>query len=62
MEGGSGRQKTMGKKNRKSGSTILYLIFTTVQQGTRRMSTMLVYYIKEIKFLEVTHAHFGTRV
>ena len=39
MERGSGRLKTMERKNRKSGSTILYLTLTPVQQGTRRNST-----------------------
>ena len=39
MERGGGRYKTMERKNRKSGSTILYLNFTHVQQGTRRKST-----------------------
>ena len=29
----------MERKNRKSGSTILYLTLTSVQQGTRRKST-----------------------
>ena len=31
-------KKTMERKNRKSGSTILYLTLTHVQQGTRRKS------------------------
>ena len=39
MERGSGRYKTMERKNRKSGSTILYLTFIPVQQGTRRKSS-----------------------
>ena len=37
---GGGRYKTMERKNRKSGSTILYPTFTPVQQGTRRKSTL----------------------
>ena len=39
MESGSGREKTMERKNRKSGSTIFYLTLTPVQQGTRRKGT-----------------------
>ena len=36
---GAADRKTMQRKNRKSGSTILYLTITPVQQGTRRKST-----------------------
>ena len=37
-----GREETMERKNRKSGSTILYLTLTPVQQGTRRKRTYSV--------------------
>ena len=45
MERGSGRYKTIERKNRKSGSTIFYLTLTPVQQGTRRKSTYIYIYI-----------------
>ena len=52
---GAADKKTMERKNGKSGSTILYLTLTPVQQGTRRKSTFISLCEKE-NFL-VSHLH-----
>ena len=52
MERGSSRYKTMEKKNRKSCSTIFYLTFTPVQQGTRKKSTIMLSHDRHVMLNE----------